>query len=264
MDDDDTSCNVDNDDAISDVDGEDDGPITADEVIAAMASYGAARKTRNTFILRRQPGNPKGGYSFFGCYHAEATLATMRFLSMSPSSGYSQPPDSVLAPFRNTYFRIGVSKRCCPICALLISLLLSPHTSSTSKALSSNPSKTKIIFSYHQNIYPTALPRFLPEKVAVDVLTVMEEGVRRVGEVLVRMAREGKKSKKRRDSFRRVNSADSKGESPTRSEGEGDTEGDGVGDREGEGGEQWQDEPNADEQFMIAGFKQRTEEKRKV
>ncbi|KAF8422206.1 hypothetical protein EV426DRAFT_670882 [Tirmania nivea] len=254
MGDDDTSCNVDNDDdAFSD---DDDGPIIADEVIAAMASYGAARKTRNTFILR----SSKGGYSFLGCCHPEATLATMRFLSMSPSSGYSQPPDSILAPFRNTYLRIGVSKRCCPICALLISLLLSTHTSSTSGALSSNPSKTKIIFSYHQNIYPTALPRFLPEKVAVDVLTVMEEGVRRVGEVLVRMAREDKKSKKRRGSFRSVNSGDSKGESPTRSEGEGDTEADGLGDREGEAGEQWQDEPNVDEEFMTAGLEQGSEE----
>ncbi|KAF8417561.1 hypothetical protein EV426DRAFT_622439 [Tirmania nivea] len=249
------------DDAIDDVDGDDDGPITADEVIAAMESYGATRKIRNTFILREQPGNSKDGYSFLGCCHAEATLATMRFLSMSPSSGYSQPPDSILAPFRNTYLRIGVSKRCCPICALLISLLLSPHTSSTSGALSSNPSNTKIILSYHQNIYPTALPRFLPEKVAVDVLTVMEEGVRRVGEVLVRMAREDKKRKKRRSSLLSVNSEDSKGESPTRSEEEGDTEGDGVGDGEGEGGEQQQDE----EHLTLAWFKQITEEeKRKV
>ncbi|KAF8420995.1 hypothetical protein EV426DRAFT_709221 [Tirmania nivea] len=171
---------------------------------------------------------------------------------MSPSSGYSQPPDSILAPFRNTYLRIGVSKRCCPICALLISLLFSPHTS-TSGALSSNSSNNKIILSYHQNIYLTALPRFLPEKVAVDVLTVMEEGVRRAGEVLVRMAREDKKSKKRRASFLSVNSGDSKGESPTRSEGEGDTEGDGVGDGEGEGGEQQQDEHGWDEHFTVAG-----------
>ncbi|KAF8418674.1 hypothetical protein EV426DRAFT_704462 [Tirmania nivea] len=56
------------DDDSSDADS-DDAHITADEVIAAMASYGATYKTRNTFILSTPPGNT--GYSFLGCYHAE-------------------------------------------------------------------------------------------------------------------------------------------------------------------------------------------------
>ncbi|KAF8440728.1 hypothetical protein BGX38DRAFT_1144451 [Terfezia claveryi] len=59
------------------------------------------------------PGN--SGYSFLGCCHAEATLATMWFLTLSPSTGGRQPPNTILAPFRNTYLWIGVSKRCCPL-----------------------------------------------------------------------------------------------------------------------------------------------------
>ncbi|KAF8424390.1 hypothetical protein EV426DRAFT_712242 [Tirmania nivea] len=189
--------------------GSDDAPVTADEVIAAMASYGATRKTRNTVILRTPPSNR--GYSFPGCCHAEATIATMRFLSLAPSDG-AQLPDTILAPFRNTYLLIGVSKRCCPLCALLISLLLSPHAPSTAGAFS------RIILSYHPNIYPTALPRFLPESVAIKALTVMEVGVRRLGEVLARMARRSRKSRERKNSLGSVNSTYLKGQSSTRSE----------------------------------------------
>jgi len=158
-----------NDDVSSD-DGCGNTPITADEVITAMESYGAKHKKWNSYILRAPPG----ASSFGGCWHAEATLATMEFLSLT------QPQNISLDQFRNTYPQIGVSKRCCPLCALLISLLLSPHTP-TSQAFSDNPRNTEIILSYHQNIYGTALPRLLPERVAVEVLTVMERGVRGLG-----------------------------------------------------------------------------------
>ncbi|KAF8432623.1 hypothetical protein BGX38DRAFT_1225260 [Terfezia claveryi] len=201
----------------------DDAPITAEEVIEAMASYGASRKTRNTFILRTPPGN--GGYRFLGCCHAEATLATMWSLSRSTQLGDVSPPDAILAPFRNTYFRIGASKRCCPLCALLISLL-SPHATSQTGGSPNNSRKTKIILSYHQNMYPTALPRFLPERVAVEALAVMEKGMMRLGEVLVQIARRYKKSKEKRGTVERANSRDSNGESPIQSGGE--SEGGGV------------------------------------
>lgn len=120
----------------------------------------------------------------------------MRFISRSLSYVGDQPPSSPLAPFRNTYLRISVSKHCCPMCALLISLLLCPHTPSISGPLSH---KCKIILSQHQYIYPTPLPRFLLERLAIELLSAME-GLRRLEVVLVGQARQDRRLGERRGS----------------------------------------------------------------
>ena len=61
----------------------DDVLVSADEIIAAMEDFGLSRGTRPTYILRTKPG----AFPFQGCCHAEATLATIRYLSTS-----SRPP----------------------------------------------------------------------------------------------------------------------------------------------------------------------------
>lgn len=57
----------------------------------------------------------------------------------------------------------------------------------------------------------------------------MEAGVRKLGEVLVRVVRKEQMSKKRSSSFLRVNSADSQGKIPHRSMGRGRVMGKGRG-----------------------------------
>lgn len=56
--------------------------VSADEIIAAMEDFGLSRGTRPTYILRTKPG----AFPSQGC-HAEAMLATMRYLGTS-----SRPP----------------------------------------------------------------------------------------------------------------------------------------------------------------------------
>ncbi|KAF8431134.1 hypothetical protein BGX38DRAFT_1229741 [Terfezia claveryi] len=104
--------------------------------------------------------------------------------------------------FKNTYGTIGVSKRCCPVCTKLLSLLYK-HSQGQIRAMiggSGNQGMPVLhqpelkVLNSHWNIYPTALPPFLPKEVAEELVKWLEG--------LLKHA------------VKKVVSADSKGQSP--------------------------------------------------
>lgn len=171
--------------------------ITDDEAVTTLIEYGKTHGGRYGKFLSEAGSK----YKFRGRWHAEAFLATLRSLSVQPESVDSQPGQSpsidILHKIRNTYRHIGVSKRCCSICTKIISLL-SPKTTIPA-----------VILSGHGNVYPTALPPFLPKAVAMEFILWLEDLVRGAVNRLV--------LKRRRTSMQSnysAKSADSKAMSP--------------------------------------------------
>ena len=83
-----------------------------------------------------------------------------------------------LTPSQHTYRRIGVSKRCCPVCTKLLSLL-----SAGNKTSSQGPLR---VLSGHQNIYPTALSPFVPVEIAEPLIEWLQAMVRSAVAVFVK------------------------------------------------------------------------------
>ncbi|RPB21192.1 hypothetical protein L211DRAFT_840942 [Terfezia boudieri ATCC MYA-4762] len=183
--------------------------ISSSEAIATLEEYGQQARTRATHILRSPT------HKFFGCCHAEAILGTLRHLSHLPGPAASLPRDIDLVPFQNTFCSIGVSKRCCPVSTKLLSLLGSSHSKNISLGHNQGTVTPRIIFSSHQNIYPTALPPYLPQETAVLLLEWLQGLLKSVVDRLVlkrrRLSAESQKSTK---------SSDSKGDSPAKHRGE--------------------------------------------
>ena len=168
--------------------------IPCDEVITTLAEYGRDNPNPATHILRKQ------NHRFYGSWHAEAVLGTLRHLSKVPNSP-AILGDIDLSAFRHTFNSIGVSKRCCPVCDKLLSLLGAPETDSNGSA--------SMVLSSHQNFYPTGLPPHLPKDIAVELLQWLEKRVKAAVDKLV--------LKRRRDSLgsqESTGSSDSKGHSP--------------------------------------------------
>ncbi|RPB23424.1 hypothetical protein L211DRAFT_868565 [Terfezia boudieri ATCC MYA-4762] len=177
--------------------------ITAKEVIETLEAYGKDRGGKSTLFLPDHETTIK----FRGVYHAESIIATMAYLSSSiTSTNHQEIPD--IHAFKNTYRTIGVSKRCCPICTKLLSLLTHTHRN----ALISLEPLT--VLCSHPNIYPTSLPPLVPSDVAERLVKWLEELLK---DELVKLVK-----KKRRSSGVSVESAtsqDSKGESPKKQKG---------------------------------------------
>ncbi|KAF8417583.1 hypothetical protein EV426DRAFT_622635 [Tirmania nivea] len=170
--------------------------ITCGEVIDALQDYARVHGGKSNFFLRTS--------RFRGCYHAEAMLATLVYhgfhRSITASHRDLTPSDNDLTTFQHTYRRIGVSKRCCPICTKLLFLLSASNTSRD---------RSFRVLSAHKNIYPTALPPFVPEEIAEALIEWLQG--------LVRTTVEGLVKKRRRESNASDASGmshDSKGDSP--------------------------------------------------
>ncbi|KAF8422238.1 hypothetical protein EV426DRAFT_575281 [Tirmania nivea] len=181
--------------------------ISCEEAIETLEEWATLEENRierATHILR------KSSHKFSGCWHAEAVLGTLRHLSKLDPKTTMLPVDINVAPFKYTFNSIGVSKRCCPVCTKLISLL-----ATTSDDNSRDPSR---VLASHKNFYPTALPPYLPRGIAVEVLVWLEGLVRDAVQKLVVKRRlqiqrceDGSASQ---NNGGRAKSADSKGESP--------------------------------------------------
>ncbi|KAF8431742.1 hypothetical protein BGX38DRAFT_1228091 [Terfezia claveryi] len=180
--------------------------ISCEEAIQTLEEWARLeenRVLRATHILR------KSSHEFSGCWHAEAVLGTLRHLSQLDYQKTFPPAHIELAPFEHTFPNIGVSKRCCPVCVKLLSLLAPPSTSNDI----SDPS---IVLSFHQNFYPSALPPYLPRGIAVKLLVWLEGLVRGAvgGLVMKRRLEKSKETAGSEEKVARAKSADSKGESP--------------------------------------------------
>ena len=172
--------------------------ISSAEAIAALKDYGQRNRSGATHILRSPT------HKFSGCWHAEAILGTLRHLSQLPASIARLPQDIDLTQFQNTFRTIGVSKRCCPICTKLLSLLGSRYG-----RCGSEPTATPMVLSCHQNVYATALPPYLPQDIAVALLEWLQALVKPLVDKLVR-----KRRRLSTESQRSTRSSDSKGDSP--------------------------------------------------
>ncbi|RPB19109.1 hypothetical protein L211DRAFT_853513 [Terfezia boudieri ATCC MYA-4762] len=179
--------------------------IRCEEAIEALEEWAVSpeNRVRATHILRSS--QPK----FYGSWHAEAVLGTLRHVSQHAEQT-TLPGDIDLTQFEHTFNSIGVSKRCCPVCTKLLRLLTPPCTSECAD--------NGMVFSSHQNVYPTALPPYLPKKIAVQLLVWLQTMVKNAVDGLVvnrrlavQRSREGAEGQRR---MGRARSADSKGESP--------------------------------------------------
>ncbi|KAF8431369.1 hypothetical protein BGX38DRAFT_340189 [Terfezia claveryi] len=173
--------------------------ITAVEVIETLEAYGNDHGGKSTLFL---PGRELA-IKFRGVYHAESILATMAYLGASIPDTYHYESPNILGGFRNTYRTIGVSKRCCPTCTKLLSLL-TPHQHDARES-----GEPLTVLCSHQKIYPTSLPPLLPSDVAELLITWLEELLK---DELVKLVK-----KKRRStgiSVKSATSQDSKEKSP--------------------------------------------------
>ncbi|KAF8415721.1 hypothetical protein EV426DRAFT_629160 [Tirmania nivea] len=178
-----------------------DAGIFAEEVINTLEAYAKDHGGKCTLFLPDGESTIK----FRGVYHAESILASMAYLSSCnpiPRTIHPEVSDTMNA-FRNTYKTIGVSKRCCPVCMKLLSLLMLPQSDS--------PMATEplTVLSAHANIYPTSLPPLMPIKVAERLVRWLEQLLK---DELVKLVKE--KRRFTRPSTQRGRSQDSNGKSP--------------------------------------------------
>ncbi|KAF8458450.1 hypothetical protein BGX38DRAFT_1256654 [Terfezia claveryi] len=195
------------------------GNFTSKEVIDTLQGY-ARQHGKSKFFLRAAP-------RFGGCYHAEAMLGTLAYLGhrYHPTTAATETPATEtpvgqeLTLFQHTYRHIGVSKRCCPICTKLLSLLSTSYNSGQPLIR---------VLSGHQNIYPTALPPFVPEEVAEALIKWLEGLVRTAVARLVKRRRRASDA-----SSVSSKSDDSKIDSPEQGGEEGEEEGEAEQDAPG-------------------------------
>ena len=116
---------------------------------------------------------------FRGTYHAESMLGILAYLSHHTHPHPQTVP--ILPLFRCTYNTIGVSKRCCPVCTKLLTLL-SPHRSQSHSTMQTGFT----VLIGHWNIYSTALPPYVPGEVVEEMVGWLEGLLRGVVESAVR------------------------------------------------------------------------------
>ncbi|KAF8423512.1 hypothetical protein EV426DRAFT_114667 [Tirmania nivea] len=144
------------------------GPITAQEVENVLSEFGRTKGDK----ARLFTPNGEQEIQFRGAYHAESMLGTLAYLSCHKPS--CEPPAEDLSLFKHTYGTIGVSKRCCPVCTKLLSLLSGHMTPPTSPTITQDQQVPFKVLLAHQNIYPTALPPFTPVEVAQELVRWLE------------------------------------------------------------------------------------------
>ena len=176
-------------------------PIMAQEAINALIHFGINNKGKSSALFTHE------SRLFHGKYHAESMLATLAYLSCHPHcethDQLASPAEEELALFKNTYGAIGVSKRCCPVCTKLLSLL-SKHSQMHAAAAVVNGSGDEAVggvpvfhepeltvLNSHANIYPTALPPFLPKEVAEELVWWLEGMLRNAVKKVVKRERRG-------------------------------------------------------------------------
>ena len=184
---------------------------SCEEAILAMEKWASTPENRGrpTHILR------SSRHKFYGSWHAEAVLGTLRHVSQCHMEPNVAPNDVDLTAFEYTINSIGVSKRCCPVCTKLLQLLeISLTSEGEDNVRYRSPA---MVSSSHQNFYPTALPPYLPQAVAFQLLAWLEGLVKNAVERLVqngRLARARSQEAARQGKEERAKSADSKGDSP--------------------------------------------------
>lgn len=147
------------------------GPITAQEVENVLSDFGRRKGGKARLFASISEQRIK----FRGAYHAESMLGTLAYLSRHKANPELQvPPAEELALFKHTYGTIGVSKRCCPVCTKILSLLSAHMTPPTSPTITHDWQAPFKVLVAHQNIYPTALPPFTPIEVAQELVTWLE------------------------------------------------------------------------------------------
>ncbi|KAF8425541.1 hypothetical protein EV426DRAFT_50575 [Tirmania nivea] len=169
--------------------------ITCEEVIT-LQDYACLHGGKSNLFLRT---------ARYGCYHAEAMLATLSYHSLhhcpstmnTTSATELTSSDKDFATFQHIYRHIGISKSCCPICTKLHSL----------PSVGNSPRECLLrVLSAHKNISRTVLPPFVLQEI-VETLIEWLQG-------LVRGAVAGSVRKKRRESDRSDGGGDSRGNSP--------------------------------------------------
>ncbi|KAF8439598.1 hypothetical protein BGX38DRAFT_1273267 [Terfezia claveryi] len=147
------------------------GPITAQEVENVLSNFGRRKGGK----ARLFASSSEQRIQFRGAYHAESMLGTLAYLSRHKANPELQvPPAKELALFKHAYGTIGVSKRCCPVCTKILSLLSAHMTPPTSPTIAHDQHAPFKVLVAHQNIYPTALPPFTPIEVAQELVTWLE------------------------------------------------------------------------------------------
>lgn len=148
-------------------------PISAEEAISTLEEFSVNNKGKAKLF---RPGKiPR----FSGAFHAEAVLGTLVYLSNQngTSNTQTQLAPQVRALFQGSFLQIGVSKRCCPVCVKLLSLLsVSDHNLQ--------------VLSAHKNFYATALPPHLPKDIARRLIEWLEGMVKTAVDNLIREQRE--------------------------------------------------------------------------
>ncbi|RPB19914.1 hypothetical protein L211DRAFT_852788 [Terfezia boudieri ATCC MYA-4762] len=181
--------------AFANLDGARARNISVEEAIDALKDYGIRNGGRSAVLFK--PSMEGSICSFRGCYHAESLIGTIAYGQMNANHPTTAGiPQSVLEGFKNTYRTIGVSKRCCPVCTKLLSLLSTcPDSDATPTPLDAlgsvrhRSTEPLTVLLAHHNIYPTALPPSVPTKVASELVVWLEGLVKQIVDEMVRNRR---------------------------------------------------------------------------
>ncbi|KAF8457387.1 hypothetical protein BGX38DRAFT_1157815 [Terfezia claveryi] len=147
------------------------GPITAQEVENILSEFGKRKGGKSGLFA----SSSEQRIQLWSSYHAESMLGTLAYLSRHKSTPEVQvPPAEELALFKYTYGTIGVSKRCCPVCTKILSLLSAHMTPPTSPTITHDQQAPFKVLHAHQNIDRTALPPFTPIEVAQELVEWLE------------------------------------------------------------------------------------------
>ena len=145
-------------------------PITAQEVEDVLSEFARSKRSKARLFA------PSSEQKTLFRYHAESMLGTLAYLSRHQvTSEQHALPAEELAMFGHAYGTIGVSKRCCPVCTKLLSLLSAHITPPASPTITHDQHASFRVLLAHENIYPTALPPFTPIEVAQELVKWLED-----------------------------------------------------------------------------------------
>lgn len=150
--------------------------ISSEEAIKACIAYAEKHPNRFTKLFTTSRAKQR----FTGSQHGECILATLRYISTMSTKPQIISSNYDLNLIRNTYRYIGVSKRCCPLCIKLLSLLSNDANGIPIEVLAG-----------HGHIYPAELPPFLPRDIILTYLSWLEGLVRELVDKVVIKKRQG-------------------------------------------------------------------------
>jgi len=139
-----------------------------------------------------QPDTPLSlGKGFTGSIHCEGCAAVLNSLSTGAQDGLGL--SETLEEFKTTGHMLGVSKRCCPVCARLLSLLKTNNLKRPKFLTTGN----------HTTISACTLPECLPQQI-IDQM-VVEFGLRLRKELVnLRKTNEVQRARTRTNDTRRI------------------------------------------------------------